>query len=256
MRKSKTYWQNRYHDLLDAGTKTTKLQLITEYQRVAKNIISDAETLYLEMLDKGEMSLGYLYQQDRYYKLLAKINKQLQLLGAKEIKILDKGMLDIWNKTGALVTGNDQWALTNPELARQVINTVWCADGKSWSDRIWQRKAELQSVLSQDMMDCVLQGKSHEYMVKDLRQRFDVTRRQAEAIARTELNHVQNRAAAQGYLDAGYTHYRFITALDGCTCDECRKLNQQVFAFADAQEGVNFPPIHTNCRSNIIGYRS
>lgn len=77
MRKSKTYWQNRYHDLLDAGTKTTKLQLITEYQRVAKNIISDAETLYLEMLDKGEMSLGYLYQQDRYYKLLAKINKQL-----------------------------------------------------------------------------------------------------------------------------------------------------------------------------------
>lgn len=255
MRKTKNYWQSRYHELLDTGTQKTKLQLITEYQRVAKNIISEAETLYLQMLEKNELNLGYLYRQDRYFKLLAQINKQLQLLGAKEIKILDKGMLDIWNKTGALVTGNDQWNLTNPELARQVINTVWCADGKSWSDRIWKRKFELQSTLSQDLMDCVLQGKSHEYMVKDLRHQFDVTRHQAEAIARTELNHIQNRAAAQGYLDAGYTHYKFITAIDGCTCDICKKLNQQIFSFEEAEEGVNFPPIHTNCRSNIVGYK-
>ena len=47
----------------------------------------------------------------------------------------------------------------------------------------------------------------------------------------------------------------FISHSDDRICDECDDLDGQVFAFVDAQEGVNFPPMHPNCRSNIIGYR-
>jgi SPP1 gp7 family putative phage head morphogenesis protein len=59
----------------------------------------------------------------------------------------------------------------------------------------------------------------------------------------------------RGYLDAGYTQYQFITATDNITCDECGHLNRKIFSFADAQVGVNYPPIHPNCRSNVIGYK-
>jgi SPP1 gp7 family putative phage head morphogenesis protein len=56
-------------------------------------------------------------------------------------------------------------------------------------------------------------------------------------------------------MDAGYDMYEFISSIDDRTCDECADLDGQVFYFSEAEEGVNFPPIHPNCRSNIIGYK-
>lgn len=38
------------------------------------------------------------------------------------------------------------------------------------------------------------------------------------------------------------------------TCDDCAALNGQIFDISNAEEGVNLPPIHPNCRCVVRGY--
>lgn len=237
---------------LDNATAATSQDLIKAYQKEAKKILADAERLYLKLEAGGQLSVAELYRQDRYYQLLADINKKLQKLGSKEIVILNSGMNALYH---ASISSVNPLSLVDEKQVEQVINEVWCADGKRWSDRVWTHKAELQQTLADSLMECVIQGASHQKMIEELQHRFDVSRHQSETIARTELSRVQNKAAAQGYIDAGFDRYEFITALDGRTCGHCEELNGQIFYFSEAKEGVNFPPMHPNCRSNIVAYR-
>ena len=230
-------------------------QLGKVYQEQAELVVKRIDELYLQMIDEGDLSLGNMYKQDRYYKLLANINKRLRELGLQEISIMDRGLMQAYFETGLAITGNAQFAIVNADLARKAVESIWCTDGQSWSDRIWKHKAELQSKLQQGIMDCVVTGRNHTYLIKELRNDFNVGYNEASRIVRTEINHVQNQAAMRGYLDAGYTMYQFISPSDNRSCGECEKLDGQVFLFSEAQEGVNFPPMHPNCRSNIIGYK-
>ena len=188
-------------------------------------------------------------------KGLANINKKLKALGAKEIKILDNGMLDLYKNTYDLINHNAEFAMISDRLIKETLEQVWCNDGKKYSSRIWQHKTELQEALQKGLIDCVVQGKDHRKMVKQIQNDFNVAQHQAECIVRTELSHAQNKAAAAGYIDAGYTMYEIISATDGRTCDLCHSMNGKKFYFTEAKEGENFPPLHPNCRANIVGYR-
>ena len=58
----------------------------------------------------------------------------------------------------------------------------------------------------------------------------------------------QSRVLAE-YQAKGIKRYKFVSAIDSRTCDVCADLNGQVFNVADAKTGLNFPPMHPNCRS-------
>lgn len=260
MKKPKNnYWateqKKQLDELWNKKTNFIEQQLARDYSRVAKDVISDCEDLYLEMLEDGDMSYARLMRYDRFYKLNASINQELKRLGVRQIEMLDAGMLDLYLRTGELISGNTAFAIVNRAIAAEAVKRVWCADGKTFSDRVWADKNKLQQELQQGMMDCVIKGQDHRKLTKKLQERFDVSHSSAERLVRTELNYIQNQGAMQGYLDAGYTHYQFISAIDNRTCGECEDLDGQVFAFDEAVVGVNFPPIHSNCRSNIIGYK-
>lgn len=240
----------------DQQIKDVNKLLAQAYQEQGQKILREAERLYLKLESTGSLSVAELYRQDRYYKLLANINKRLRKLGQQEIKILNSGMSDLYNFVGAKTSGLIDFALINERQAAEVIDQIWCSDGKRWSDRIWEHKSQLQQELSQGLMDCVVAGRSHEYLVKQLSNNLQVTRNQSNCIARTELNRVYNRAAVDGYQQAGFTRYIFLAAHDGKVCKEDQALDGKKFLFSEAQEGVNFPPMHPNCRCTIIADRS
>ena len=246
--------QKKMLKLLDNQIETTNSQMIKIYQKQAAKVIQKAELLYLDMIASGEVSIGALYRQDRYYKLLAAINKNLRALGAEEIKILDSGLRNLYEQTYSHVT-NDSFTIVNNRIVTEAINQTWCADGLHYSDRVWRDTTRLQGALNEVLMDAVVQGVSHQKLSKDLMHQFGVTESSAERIVRTELNRIQNKAAARGYEDAGFDQYQFLATADNRTCDECKDLDGQVFYFKDAVEGINFPPMHPNCRGTIIAYR-
>lgn len=52
----------------------------------------------------------------------------------------------------------------------------------------------------------------------------------------------------------GRAKYTYICEHSKTTCSQCQALAGQSFFTSDAQDGVNLPPIHPNCRCTIQGY--
>lgn len=65
----------------------------------------------------------------------------------------------------------------------------------------------------------------------------------AERIVTTE----ETRCKAEEFLSKHDT-YVYHAVMDDATCDECKALNGMEFRTEDAVVGVNYPPMHPNCR--------
>ena len=72
------------------------------------------------------------------------------------------------------------------------MKSVWLADGKHWSDRVWNNMAKLQNMVENGLIECVVTGRSKSELVKDLKAEFGVGFNQADRIVRTELSFIQN----------------------------------------------------------------
>lgn len=88
-----------------------------------------------------------------------------------------------------------------------IINEVWCADGKNWSERIWTSEIRLKSKLQEVLMECVLKGYNASKASKILQEEFGVSRSNANRLARTELAHIETVAAQDRYKEYGITKW-------------------------------------------------
>lgn len=70
----------------------------------------------------------------------------------------------------------------------------------------------------------------------------------------TESVYVERQAHRQAAESEDFKRYMYIATLDNLTCDECGDLDAKVFYYKDAEAGVNFPPMHPNCRCTDIPY--
>lgn len=81
---------------------------------------------------------------------------------------------------------------------------------------------------------------------------LDVAANQAEALARTAVNSVANRAAMDTYKENSdlVGSFQYVAVLDDRTTDICEELDGEIFALDDPEAKV--PPQHWNCRSTTI----
>lgn len=255
------YWQKReleQRDLIfDKTLAEYEKELKKQYQQALKAVSRDIEQLYDELLASsadGTLLASDLYKYNRYFSLMKSLNKQLKALGGKEINITKQKLLDMYAITSSSVGKSIGFSGEfNQKAAKEVINSIWCADGKHWSSRIWQNKAQLQVALEKGLVDCVSRGVSKDELVKTLMETFNVGYRKADRIARTELSYVQNKAAMNKYEEAGLDEYEILSAHDERTCPICSKMNGKRFKLSEAEAGVNYPPLHSNCRCAVLG---
>ena len=255
------YWQEReleQRDLLyDKTLAEYEAELKKQYQQSLKAVSRDIEKLYDELLVSsadGTLLASDLYKYNRYFNLMKSLNKQLKALGGEEITITNQKLLDMYAITSSAVGESIGFSGEfSQKTAKEVINSIWCADGKHWSDRIWQNKAQLQVALEKGLVDCVSRGVSKDELVKTLMETFNVGYRKADRIARTELSYVQNKAAMNKYEEVGLDEYEILAAHDERTCPICGKMNGKRFKLSEAEAGVNYPPLHSNCRCAVLG---
>ena len=256
-----SYWQKRelkQRELqYDRTLAQYEAELRKQYQQSLKAVSRDIEKLYDELLVSsadGTLLASDLYKYNRYFSLMKSLNKQLKALGGKEITITNQKLLDMYAITYSSVGKSINFSGEfNQKTAKEVINSIWCADGKHWSNRIWQNKAQLQVALEKGLVDCVSRGVSKDELVKTLMETFNVGYRKADRIARTELSYVQNKAAMNKYEEAGLDEYEILSAHDERTCEKCKAMNGKRFKIKDMVVGENFPPFHANDRCTILG---
>lgn len=251
------YWVdrvNRQNNLnFNRSTAATDKKLAELYKKTGEQIAKDIKKLYAHLdVPEDEIRINDLYKNNQFYELLGKINKQLTKLGEDEIKINNKTLLDMYNKTSKMVSNQAGFSVGFEDGAQAAIDKIWCPDGKHWSSRVWKNKSVMQAQLEQGITDCVARGLSKEKLITEITEKVDKDRYKASRLVRTELTYVQNAAAADTYEKAGCKKYEYCAALDNRTSEECEELNGQQFYFAEAVVGENFPPMHANCRCTIV----
>lgn len=113
-----------------------------------------------------------------------------------------------------------------------------------WFDELGRRQ---QSGVLQSVRLGIVEGETVPQIARRLQgEVLDLTRRGAEAVARTAVNHVSTHAreatfAANQDLISGV---QWVSTLDSRTCAECQALDGQVFGVNEGRR----PPAHVNCR--------
>ena len=253
-----SYWQRRIesatNSLFNKSQSQIDKQLRKYYKSIAQQAISDYEAVYNKILaqqaDGKQITPADLYKLDTYWEKQAQLRQQLQKLGEKEISLLTKNFESTYFDTYHSISlkGMNIFNKLDNNIVNQVLNSVWCADGKSWSQRIWHNMSLLQETLDEGLIQCVAGGKSSSYLKKQLMERFNVSYSNADAIARTELAHIQTQAAQQRYKDYGIKQMEVMAERDSRTCKICEAHDGEIYNVTDTLP----VPFHPRCRCCML----
>ena len=252
------YWQERMANAQNAiSTKTTKQiekQLRKYYAAAAKRTIEDFESTYNKLLaqkaDGKDITPADLYRLDKYWEAQRQLRQQLQKLGEKKISLLTKyfelNFFDIYHSIA--IPGLKAFNTIDDKIVNQLINSVWVADGRTFSQRVWNNIDRLVETLNEQLVYTVVTGKKTTELKNLLQERFNVSYRRADTLVRTELAHIQTEAAKKRYEDYGIQYIEVLVDADDRTCDECKALIGKKFPIHAAPP----LPVHPNDRCTII----
>ena len=253
-----SYWKDRMAKAQDALTDKNRKQLEKQLQKYygksMERVINDFERTYNKILlaveDGKDPTPADLYKLDTYWKMQGQLKIELEKLGNKQLsamsKIFELNFFDVYYSI-ALET-DDSFGEIDAEIANQVINSIWVADGKSWSQRVWDNTNKLQQALNDNLIECVVTGKKTSELKKLLQEQFNVSYNRADSLVRTEMAHIQTQAAQKRYEDAGIKQVQMWAPKDERRCPECSKLHKKLYPV----HGVMPVPVHPNCRCVML----
>lgn len=133
-----------------------------------------------------------------------------------------------------------------------VVSYPW--SGAMFSDRLWQNKQALLFGTREVLTQGLIRGKSVSAMSAALSAKMGQSYKNAERLVRTETAHIHAESDRAAYREAGVEEYEFMATLEVRTCDVCGSLDGKHFKVSEAKTGVNYPPMHPNCRCTTVEY--
>lgn len=254
----KDYWVDRnlkaQAKVANTSIKEIEKQLSRYYSKTAERIMRDFENVFQKVIDavgEGKQPTpADLYKLDTYWKLQAQLKVELEKLGNYQSKLFFKRFTDTWLDVynAFALPGQASFNTVDRKQAEQMINAIWCADGKNWSSRIWKNTDNLQQTLNDNLIDCVIRGKKTTELKNILQASFGASYRQADRLVRTEIAHIQTDATQKRYQDYGIQQVEILADYDERRCDVCGKLHGRKYPVY----GKLPIPAHANCRCCII----
>lgn len=120
--------------------------------------------------------------------------------------------------------------------------------GKYMAELYTRYEAQIKSVF----IDGIVRGDSYETMAKGLEASTGLSKRKAQLIVNTEANAIFNESVMGAIKDNPLVKgYRFRAVLDSRTSKICQEHDGEYIPKEDIKPGVNFPPLHPNCRSTV-----
>ena len=218
-------WEDLKRQGLDKYVKGNYKARITRLERIEAEIYAKAKQVYPQE-QKAHTEHYNSVVRDGYYKTI----------------------YDTQVGTGA----DFAFSKIDDNMVKKLLDEKW--SGKNYSQRIWGNTDLLAESLSEIIGGALLSGQSIAKTSRQIRERFDVSKYYADRLVRTETNHFNNEADAMAYDEMGLDKYVFRATLDTRTSTICQDLDGEVFDTKGRQIGVNFPPMHPNCRSKTRAY--
>lgn len=207
-----------------------------------------------------EDSAAYEYRMKRLSALLANTQKKMQeqygvnLLETTAFlrEIIPEAyyhtIYDIAHATGV----QPQFSAVHDRLINKIINENW--SGENYSKRIWSNTDKLADTLREVLTEAAMNGESIYKTSRKVSEAFDTAAYNAQRLIRTETTYATNQAELLAEKELDIDRYKFVATLDTRTSTICQKHDGKIYKTDDAKPGVNFPPMHPNCRSTHISY--
>ena len=260
-----TYWETRQaqaqSNLTNKNVKDTEKQLKKYFRKTFEKTLDNFEKTYIKIfqsISEGkEPTPADLYKLDAYWELQGQLTAELRKLGDKQISLLSKQFMNQYMGIyeSFSIKGSAAFSTLDTTLASQMINQIWCADGKSWSDRVWGNGSKLQQSLNDRLISCAIAGTPSGELKHHLMEEFNVAYSRADRIVRTEMAHLQTQAAQHRYKDYGLKYYEILGNEDGSCGNhsvDCHKMDGKRFKLSEMRVGENAPPFHPNCKCCIV----
>lgn len=134
----------------------------------------------------------------------------------------------------------------------KAVKTKWSQ--YNYSQTIWNDRDRLVRTLSTVIPQSFSRGLSSNQLGDMIAKEMDASRNRGRTLARTEVNYICNQADLDAYKLAEIEEYEYLATLDMRTSEICRSMDGTRHKVSHAKVGVNFPPMHPNCRSTTVPY--
>ena len=273
--KSSEEYINRIKKMYDQANKDLDREIAKIYKNYSKETGIDVQTLK-QLLTHKETSKVFKELKAKGYDKYVRDNYKSRITRLEQIKaqIYDKAK-EVYTKEELLNhdcyknvvnnsyyksiydtqmgTGYDfSFNKLDDNLLNSLLRERW--SGKNYSQRIWGNTDILAESVSEIVGGALLSGQSISKTAKQIKDRYGVSKYYAERLVRTETNHFNNEADAMAYEEMGVNEYVFVAVLDSRTSPMCQDHDNKVYKYKDREVGVNYPPLHPNCRSTTRGY--
>lgn len=138
----------------------------------------------------------------------------------------------------------------------KIISKPWTTDGKTFSDRIWNRQQQMINNLHQELTRNCIYGRpfneSVQHMEQYVNSNIKNAKYAAERLVRTESAYFNSVSQKEGLDRVGTKWYEIYSVIDNKTCPVCREMNGKKFPMSEFQVGITAPPFHPNCDKSSI----
>lgn len=139
--------------------------------------------------------------------------------------------------------------------------------GMDISEHLWRQDIDTGFKIRQTLNNMFVTGRPPQDFADQLQKQIGAVRVDADGnvtgagkkyeayrLLYNESAHATGQANYQAYEDDGIEEYEIVAALDKTTCDTCGSLDGKHYPLSKKVEGVNYPPLHVNCRCVAAPY--
>ncbi len=197
---------------------------------------------------------NYLKRLSREEAIKLQLENERRIVSHHEHRLSEKGYkqtIEItYESLSKDLSGKSGQAL-NESAKDSMLKKRWVA-GQNYSERVWKNTGQLRDEVNTVLNSGLLSGRSSREIINDLAERYGVATYRAETLVRTEMNYFENQTELKSYKDFGVTHYTYLAVRDNRTSEICSTLDGQRFEVEKAEPGLNYPPMHPNCRAGTV----
>ena len=246
--KNKEYWEERAilkDKLLEKDINKIEKKLLKLFKDTRKEVLNELKIIYAD-IEATE------YEKYRIDSLLTSVNISLDNLYKKNEEQITEGLKDTYKRFDkeASIDLGVSFNTINENLIRETIKTKW--SGLSFSERIWEHRRRLAFTIKSELSAGLTRGDTLQDISKKISDKFNTSYSNAIRLVRTESCWVMNEAIVNNYKENGIKEYEFMAFLDKKTSPQCRELDGKIINISEYKAGLNFPPLHPNCRSSIV----
>lgn len=143
-----------------------------------------------------------------------------------------------------------------PDVRRidRVLGTPWSSDGKEFSERVWDNRAQLIGSMNTHLTQSIIRGEDPQKAINAIAKDMNVSKARAGTLVMTESAAIASAAQRDCYKDLDVEEFEYVCTLDEVTCPVCGAMDGKHFPMSKYEIGVNVPPLHPRCRCDTLSY--